>query len=184
MSAVREPWRDRLLAGVRLIATVYVFTLGWLAAWLLLPSVVADLRPVVIVGGSMAPALNPGDVILIAPVGEPLTAGQVVTFSDPANADRLVTHRITAVEPDGSYRTRGDANAEPDSTPVPHADVEGVGRLAVPVVGLPVYWLGSGAAGRALLWAALTLVGLALAATGRGGQVRRRTEREAGVQHG
>jgi hypothetical protein len=67
-----------------------------------------------------------------------------------------------SVEPDGSYRTRGDANAAPDSTPVPARDVVGRGRLLVPMVGLPLLWLSDSPLLFAL-WAAATVIALLVA---------------------
>lgn len=102
-------------------------------------------RPVVIESGSMAPAVQAGDVVVVAPSdGEGLGPGTVITFR--TEASRLpVTHRIVGVNDDGAYRTRGDANEGVDSTPVAPGQVLGVARLLVPYVGLPAYWARNGA---------------------------------------
>jgi hypothetical protein len=55
-----------------------------------------------------------------------------------------VLHRVVGIETDGSgavaFRTMGDANSSPDSTPVPADHVLGVARLVVPYAGLPKAW--------------------------------------------
>jgi signal peptidase I len=71
-------------------------------------------RPLVVLSGSMEPALRTGDVSVVRSIA-PLDArpGDIVTFRDPDNADRLITHRVRAMRVQGDavvFRTRGDAN--------------------------------------------------------------------------
>lgn len=69
--------------------------------------------------GSMAPLINPGDVIVSArvPVSE-LKVGDIVTYSIPVEDHRVETHRIIEIRstPGGpsTIRTKGDANNGPD----------------------------------------------------------------------
>lgn len=125
-------------------AAFAVWLCGWLAVWVLVPTLVAGLLPVMVTSGSMGPVIAPGDVVLVrevpAAAADELGPGTVVTFRRGGEHD-LVTHRIEAVREDGAYRTRGDANPSPDSTPVDPSDVVGVGTLLVPFVGLPRLWL-------------------------------------------
>lgn len=114
-----------------------VFTLG---AWVLVPTVVLGWQPVTIISGSMAPAVQPGHVVIVEPFADQdLGPGTVVTYRDAAQ-DRFVTHRITAVEEDGTFTTRGDANAVDDREPLTADRIVGVGRLVVPAAGLPALW--------------------------------------------
>lgn len=135
-------WR-RLRLFLRLVAVGVATAL--LAFWVEL-SLVAFLpavirwKPVAIRSGSMAPALQVGDVILTRPVDEPLGAGDIVTFSLPGQSSTQ-SHRVVGRNPDGTYVTRGDANPADDSTPVPAASVESRAVLIVPWVGLPLVWL-------------------------------------------
>jgi signal peptidase I len=62
----------------------------------------------------MEPALRTGDVSVVRSIA-PLDArpGNIVTFRDPDNAERLITHRVRAMRVQGDavvFRTRGDAN--------------------------------------------------------------------------
>jgi len=73
-----------------------------------------DARPLVVLSGSMEPALHTGDVSMVRSIA-PLDArpGDIVTFRDPDKADRLITHRVRAMHVQGDavvFRTRGDAN--------------------------------------------------------------------------
>src|SRR5262245_43211960 len=96
-------------------------------------------RQTIIVGGrSMEPAIAMGSAIVVAPVpASQLRVGDVVSLR--AGEDRaMFTHRIVQVldRPDGiSIRTKGDANANPDPTLVPAADVEGRVQLTIPMAG-------------------------------------------------
>ncbi len=95
----------------------------------------------VVVSGSMAPSLSVGDVIVLdEPRPADLAPGAIVTFRDPALGGQLVTHRIVEVLAPGRYRTRGDANRLPDSTPLVADDVVGRVVAVVPRVGGPLLW--------------------------------------------
>lgn len=137
----RRAPRSPLLA--RALATFYLAVVAWMALWILAPAAGLRWQPVVITSGSMGPRIQSGDVVLLdEPPDERLRPGQVITFEDPARRGALVTHRIVAVNDDGSYTTRGDANRADDSTRVDPDDIVGVGRLLVPAAGLPATWLG------------------------------------------
>ena len=130
-----------------LSAVAPVTGLGWTSA--------------VLTSGSMSPPIRTGDVVVASPHdGRGLAPGTVVVFSDRAG---LVTHRIESINPDGSYLTKGDANSQPDSTPLRPEQVIGVGRLLVPLIGLPLVWYWAGAWGELAVWAAGTLLALWLA---------------------
>ena len=71
-------------------------------------------RPLVVMSGSMEPALHVGDVVVVQRIA-PLEAraGDIVTFHDPARRGRLVIHRIRSQSVQGStvlFATQGDAN--------------------------------------------------------------------------
>ncbi len=93
-----------------------------------------------VLSGSMEPALPVGSVVVVRPrpVAE-IGVGDVITFVDraePSGEARIVTHRVVAIEPGPAFRTRGDANPDPDPGLVAPADVQGVEWYAVPWLGL------------------------------------------------
>lgn len=105
------------------------FAIG-IALALALPLAV-DARPLVVLSGSMEPVLRTGDVSVVRGIA-PLDArpGDIVTFRDPDNAERLITHRVRAMHVQGDavvFRTRGDANNVSETWRVP-ANGE-IGRL-------------------------------------------------------
>nr|WP_269205315.1 signal peptidase I [Motilibacter aurantiacus] len=150
-----------------------------LAGWgLLALALGADVR--VVVTGSMAPAVPAGTVVVTtAPVAVP-APGQVVVVRRPGRPGETVTHRVLAVLPDGSLRTKGDANPAADGPAVPRADVVGVVRLAIPYVGVPRAWLAAGQAEKAVG----VLAGLAALAVAGFARPRERTRAPAGAGPG
>jgi signal peptidase len=120
-----------------LATTVTGFVIG-IALALALP-LAFDARPLVVLSGSMEPVLGTGDVSVVRSIA-PLDArpGDIVTFRDPANAERLITHRVRAMHVQGDavvFRTRGDVNNVSERWRVA-ADGE-IGRLMyrIPMLG-------------------------------------------------
>jgi signal peptidase I len=108
-------------------------------------------RATTVVTGSMAPNVDVGDVILVGSAdGDALASGRIVVFRNPAGPG-LVTHRLVAQNPDGTWQTKGDANPKADSTPLSPDEVVGVARLVVPSAGLPMVWLRNGQAALAVI---------------------------------
>jgi len=143
---------------VRAVSAFYLYTLGWLLLWVVIPSVVMWSPPVLITSGSMEPGIRAGDVVVVgASDGLRLDPGTVVTFRDQAFEDRLITHRITTATDDGSYVTKGDANPGPDSTPLAPDGVEGVPQVLVSTVGVPLLWVEQGRYALVAAWLIVTL---------------------------
>ena len=98
--------------------------------------------PFVIGGGSMAPTIPRGSLVIVEPAkGQALQPGDIATFRTAQGV--VVTHRQTRVveRPDGSwYETRGDANAQPDPALWPAAALVGRVVVTAPVLGF-ASWL-------------------------------------------
>ena len=126
-----------------LLCSLYLYSVVWLVSGVTLPVLLTDLEPVAITSGSMAPRINTGDVVLNAPYRGERRLGRnvVVTFRHAGGGGQLTTHRIIALNPDGTYRTKGDANPRADSTPLAADRIEGLGRALVPRAALPLIWL-------------------------------------------
>ncbi|MDH3708162.1 MAG: signal peptidase I, partial [Acidimicrobiia bacterium] len=164
--------------AVSMLAWVYLYLAALLGGWVLLTILVTPWQPVVVTSGSMQPTLRPGDVLLTSEHPIDLLAQQsVITFRSQIDPDELITHRVVAVESDG-YITKGDANPTSDTDRVEPEEVEGLGRLVVPVVGLPIVWAQDGNIGALVAWAVLTLAALAVAlASSRAFHKDRRTQK-------
>jgi signal peptidase I len=124
---------------VRHAATFVTYAVFWLAVWALGPTLFG-WQAVALVSGSMSPLFNPGDVVVAEPYdNSQLDPGTVIVFHAPGSGE-ITTHRIVGVHGDGSYRTKGDANGIPDSSPVPPSAIVAVGRLRVPLIGSAIAW--------------------------------------------
>lgn len=109
--------------------------LACLLAWSLVP-LAAGYRPNLVTSESMRPSIAAGDVVLTRGADAPhVRPGTVVLVRD-ASRGAHVLHRVRSVE-GGWVVTQGDANPTPDASPVALDDVEGVGRIVVPLVGRP-----------------------------------------------
>ncbi len=69
--------------------------------------------------GSMAPLINPGDVVVTVPTPvNQIRAGDVITYHIPVEDRRVETHRVTELTANTggsvSVQTKGDANNGPD----------------------------------------------------------------------
>ncbi|WP_394741382.1 signal peptidase I [Natronococcus roseus] len=121
-----------LLAALVLLAVVAVFVIY------AVPAVIGADHSFVVMTGSMAPEIEPGDAVVVGEQ-DPATieTGDVITFYR-GDAEAPVTHRVIGVEQtsDGYlYETQGDANDEPDANPVPHENVLGTVVLTIPAIG-------------------------------------------------
>ena len=127
-----------LRALVRFLAmTVAGFAIG--IALALAAPLAFDARPLVVLSGSMEPALGTGDVSVVRSIA-PLDArpGDIVTFRDPDNAKRLITHRVRAMRVQGDavvFRTRGDANNVSEHWRVPASGEIGRVIYRIPKLG-------------------------------------------------
>lgn len=96
-------------------------------------------RPLTVLSGSMVPAFDPGDVVVIRPVDvDELMIGDVITFQEKSGDPELISHRIIGISfaSEGrEFLTRGDANGSADLAPVSEAQVRGEVWYSVPLVG-------------------------------------------------
>ncbi|WP_449062480.1 signal peptidase I [Planomonospora algeriensis] len=113
-----------------------------------------------IMSGSMMPLLRPGDIVIVEPTGaDQAVPGMMVLVDNPARPGSTLIHRVVEHAPGKALITKGDANEDIDSTPVPESSVIGLPRLLVPYIGLPAVWLHERQYG---LLALTGLLGLAL----------------------
>ena len=110
----------------------------------MLPAVFGG-RSAVVVSGSMAPAVRPGDVVLAMPVARTANArpaaGKVVVVADPVRPGSLLMHRLIKYDDESRMILKGDANQVADSIPVPLKDLKGVAKVRIPYIGLPYLWV-------------------------------------------
>jgi signal peptidase len=129
--------------GSTLVSALCVFAVLVTGAYAVLGHMGYRAEP--ILSGSMEPTLPVGSLAVIREV--PATGverGDVVTFDTPGEKNSLTTHRIVAVERDGSrvaYRTRGDANTSDDPWLLAPRGTMGELALDIPYAGYATRWL-------------------------------------------
>jgi signal peptidase len=144
----------------------------WTIGALVLTAMLAAAIPValgdhsyVVRSGSMSPAIDTGDVVVVEPIS-PLDAevGQIVTFDNPeANGD-LTSHRAITITRRGDavrFTTKGDSNTGTEQWRVPIESEIGKVLYRVPMLGFASVWI-QAPAGRLTL---VIIPALVLAAT-------------------
>ncbi len=100
------------------------------------PPSVFGFTSMIVMSGSMSGTapdhIEIGDMILTRPADE-LQVGDIITFLE--NGRTAVTHRIIAINEDGSFQTQGDANNGPDLQPVLRENVIGKFWFRIPKLG-------------------------------------------------
>ncbi len=102
---------------VRWVAMLLLWgTLGLVAGAFLSVSVpyLFGFRSLTVLSGSMEPNLHVGDVVVVKQVPPiDVRVGDIVTFRDPEDDTRLITHRVRSISASGTlveFVTKGDAN--------------------------------------------------------------------------
>lgn len=100
---------------------------------------VAGYHALTVVSGSMEPSISVGDMVVSRSVS-PLRArpGDVISFRDPANSDRVITHRVQNVKVERLrvwFATKGDANNAAERWDIPIDGKIGQVELQIPKVG-------------------------------------------------
>ena len=108
------------------------------------------LHSYTVMSGSMEPAVHTGDVVVdeqISPLAA--RAGDIVTFRDPSDGRRMVTHRVRSVRRSShgdrvDVVTKGDANNAVERWSIPARGHVGRVVYRVPKVGFALFRLRSG----------------------------------------
>lgn len=100
---------------------------------------VAGYHALTVVSGSMEPSIDVGDMVVNRSVS-PLRArpGDVISFRDPTNLHRVITHRVQDVRVAGLrawFVTKGDANNAAERWDIPIDGKIGQVELQIPKVG-------------------------------------------------
>ncbi len=96
-----------------------------------------------VAGGSMMPALTPGDVVVVMKSELP-EQGDIALLR---SGQSLVLHRVIGVRGDGSINTRGDANPVADFTATRPSAVRGRVVAVLPIGAAVARWRRGGAYG-------------------------------------
>ncbi len=142
--AVQPASKNRRLTGMWVAAAAISVTLLFFNAGYF------GYRPTLIVGPSMVPSFETGDIVITSPVDvDTIEMGDVVRFRTETGA---IVHRVVEIQGDGvalQFITRGDGN-NTDDPPVLTEQIEGRVILVIPKLGWPailfreaIQWLSS-----------------------------------------
>lgn len=113
-----------------------------LSFWLGLRFLLNTQDPAFVVSsGSMIPALNVGDIIIIRDGGTfgTLVNGDIIVFNSPYSNNRVIVHRIYSISETNNLVTiitKGDNNPSPDGWLVTEEHYLGKVILTIPKIGL------------------------------------------------
>ena len=146
---------------------VFLLALLVLVAVVAVPGVVGGDDAYIVTSGSMQPAIGPGDVVVTKDVSpDEIESGDVVTFNVDSNTDRgYITHRVVEIREENGeryFKTKGDANEDPDPGYVPASAAHGAQHLHIPYLGYLLLFARSTLG----LVALVILPGVALVASG------------------
>ena len=98
-------------------------------------------QALIVRSGSMTPTIGVGSVAVVsAKQNSPVyKTGDIIAFRSEKNSKTIITHRIVGVEPLKSggivYKTKGDANDDPDAALVKSQNILGKTHIVIPYVG-------------------------------------------------
>ena len=121
-----------------IFTTIIVVIIAALAV-LLVTGNLLGMKAYSVLSGSMAPAINVGDLVYVHPVSaDNVKEGDVITFTVDEN-DTLATHRVVTVFDDNgtkSFQTKGDANNTADGHIVTESSYVGRVLVTLPKMGI------------------------------------------------
>jgi signal peptidase I len=128
-------------------------SLAWFVAGAMVAVLVATAwmvpfggRALSVMSGSMSPAIETGDVVVSRGVSPlEIRRGDVITFRDPTDSERLITHRVKEVRISGGearFVTKGDANNSAERWAVAAGGEVGLVVYRLPKLGYGLAWLG------------------------------------------
>jgi signal peptidase I len=132
------------------IKDVVIIGVGVLAVWLVIWIGFGSNPFYVVSSGSMEPVLKINDVLIVRDGGSwgELRVGDIIVFNRPDGGDRVIVHRIIAIDEDAdgyrTVRTKGDANPSPipgTDYPIQKNDYIGKVVFVVPGIGIATQFI-------------------------------------------
>ena len=137
---------ERIVAGPRIItsriSSIFRWS-GYALAFALLTFAVfsfsGTVKARVVLTGSMAPTINPGDIIITTPPSNLAPKkGDVVAYVGrrfDGTAVGIFSHRIIGGDAESGFIVKGDHNPDPDTQRPKIPDITGVVIFVIPVIG-------------------------------------------------
>jgi signal peptidase len=107
---------------------------------IVIPVMNGSLHFLTVLSGSMTPAISPGDIVVSQYIDpDIIEVEDIITFQHAEQDDTTsITHRVINISTNDNQRvfyTKGDANENPDLTPITSEDVIGKVVLVIPLLG-------------------------------------------------
>ncbi len=132
-----SPKRWKILGVVKTIAFSLILILAVLSFLTIFPSRI-PFKPFIVLSGSMKPTVSEGSIIFVKRGFENVKPGDIITFKRPDKVTENVTHRVVNeedIESGVGYRTKGDANDDPDLWVVRKEAIWGKVLFSIPLLG-------------------------------------------------
>lgn len=157
MSAVAVSRPRMRLTGLRVLSAAGLWTIGGVLFGVCMAVTLPfffGIKSLTVLSGSMEPTIHVGDIVVVRQIpAASARVGDIVTFRDPTDADKLITHRVRKVSlADGvvAFETKGDANSSIERWKVGNDGTIGLVMYRVPKLGYILFYV-HGTLGRLLL---------------------------------
>jgi signal peptidase I len=125
------------LAGKILFLVIIAFIIG---LSVISSGLIRSYRTHLVVGGSMAPTINYGDIVIVKTMpGSSMQIGDIILFKSNPDDKNPVMHRVISITAESCIQTQGDFNQTPD--PDCAKLVAGRAVFWFPRIGLPIIWV-------------------------------------------
>ena len=128
----RKRARNASMPAGWIITAIFAVAIVWFAVG------VFPIKPFLVPSGSMVPVIDPGDVVLVAPVQtDAIKVGEIIEYRNTKENINIV-HRVIAITGNASnmfFTTKGDSNGSPDPDPVSPQAVIGREIFIIPKIG-------------------------------------------------
>ena len=120
------------------ILNILVTTILSLIIIVFIAAKIFRIEPYVVMSGSMEPAIHTGSLVFVDTKDKDISIGDIIAFR---KGDISVTHRVSGINEDGTYITKGDANESIDSAPIAREQIIGTIYFVLPAFGYIVTYL-------------------------------------------
>lgn len=101
------------------------------------------IQPYMVVSGSMEPTIHTGALAYVNKKDVDVDTGDIIAFTEGQGDKITVIHRVITDNNDGTYVTKGDANADEDFAPINKDQINGTIIFNIPKLGYVTNFLQS-----------------------------------------
>lgn len=131
--------REKLSRVAHVLGLVLIVAAILVTVAVAFPTAAGADRSYVVLSGSMSPTIHTGDVVFVSETPpDAVEKGDILAFDRVPGDDKRTVHRVVeVVDRDGTryFRTKGDANENPDPQLIPAGAVIGTVTFWIPYVG-------------------------------------------------